>query len=194
MKLVVCEGRDDEAVLSGLCEASGITGLTFENCGGRNKLERFVRQLHIRLEFAHQDVESLAIVIDAETSLEASWQKIRNAVQLGFKVKLAEHGAFAGEEPRIAGFVVSGPHGRGMIEDLCLDSVSDRPGYACLQQYFQCLAEKTDKKEYHSKAKFRAWMASQAEYEAYIGEAAKHGFIPWEKPAFTPLRDFLRQL
>ena len=91
-------------------------------------------------------------------------------------------------------FVVSDSHGRGMIEDLCLASVSDQPGFSCLQQYFECLSEKTAAKEYHSKAKFRAWMASQVEFESHVGLAAKHGFLPWENAAFTPLREFLRRL
>jgi hypothetical protein len=194
MKLVICEGADDESVLEGICNASGIDGLMIENCKGRHNLERFVSELRIRPEFTRQEVESVAIIIDAEINSEASWQKVRNAVQLGFALPLPAPGEFAGQRPRIGGFVVSGAEGRGMIEDLCLAAVSDQPGYPCLQEYFKCLSERTDKKEYRSKAKFRAWMASQTEYESHVGLAARHGFIPWERPAFASLREFLTKL
>ena len=194
MKLVICEGVDDMAVLEGICGASGIAGLTIENCKCRANVERVVSELKIRPEFTREEVESVAVVIDAEASFDASWQKVQNAVQLGFEVRLARHGEFTRRKPRFGGFVVSGAGGQGMIEDLCLESVGDQPGFSCLEDYFKCLSERTAKKEYHSKAKFRAWMASQTEYELYVGLAAKHGFIPWEKPAFTPLREFLRQL
>jgi hypothetical protein len=194
MKLVICEGKQDIAVLKGICDSSTIAGLTIEGCGGRDNLERYLVDLHIRPEFTRMEVESVAIMIDAEASAEASWQKLKNAVQLAFKAELIEQGVFAGDRPRIGGFVVSGDGGRGMIEDLCLASVSDRPGYACLEEYFKCLADKTDQKKYHPKAKFRAWMASQSEYEFHVGKAAEKGFLPWDNPAFTPLREFLRQL
>jgi hypothetical protein len=194
MKLVICEGADDEAVIKGICEASGIASLTIECCKGRNNLERYITELRIRPEFTRREVAGVAIVIDAETSFDASWQKIKNAVAQGFSVNMPAHGEFAGGTPRIGGFVVSDSQGRGTIEDLCLASVSDQPGYSCLQQYFECLSGKTARKEYHSKAKFRAWMASQAEYEYYVGEAARHGFLPWENAAFTPLREFLAPL
>lgn len=194
MKLVICEGADDAMVLKEICAASGIAGLTIEICNGRGNLERVVSELQIRPEFTRREVESVAIVIDAEIDFDASWHKIRNAVELGFTLTLPAPGELAGERPRIGGFVVSDSEGKGMIEDLCLASVSDQPGYPCLQEYFKCLSERTEKKEYHSKAKFRAWMASQTEFEYYVGKAATHGFIPWEKPAFAPLREFLARL
>jgi len=81
-----------------------------------------------------------------------------------------------------------------MIEDLCLQAVSDLPEYACMLKYFDCLKENTEKKEYHSKAKFRAWMAAQEDYELYVGLAAGKGYIPWESPAFSSLKDLLNKL
>ena len=36
MKLVLCEGPDDVAVVQGLCKASGLSGLTVEQFGGKD--------------------------------------------------------------------------------------------------------------------------------------------------------------
>ena len=96
-----------------------------------------------------------------------------------------------GENPRIGGFVVADSSGRGMLEDLCLESINDRPEYQCMEEYFGCLGKATEKEKYHPKAKFKAWMASQTEFDFRVGLAADRGYIPWHSEAFTKLREFL---
>jgi hypothetical protein len=194
MKIVLCEGKEDLLVVRSICNASGIGGITVETCLGRNNLESYLREIPKRPEFTRGEVESLAVLIDAEKSGASAWQKIQNAVKLGFGVQLQNQGDFLGESPRIAGFVISGADGNGMLEDLCLEAVSGRAGYPCLLQYFKCLAEKTEVQEYHAKAKFRAWMASQTDFELGVSLAADKGYIPWESPSFDPLRGFLRNV
>lgn len=194
MKLVICEGNDDVAVIGGIRNHFQIQGLKIESCEGRNNLERYLQELPKRADFARGEVRSLAVIIDAETNVGSSWDKLKNAVKLGFGVVLNEQQAFAGDNLKIAGLVISGGQNKGMIEDLCLEAVSDQPGYQCLQDYFACLAERTEQKEYHSKAKFNAWMASQSELSLRVGSAAEKGYLPWDKAAFEPLRRFLQSL
>jgi hypothetical protein len=194
MKLVLCEGEDDAAVLHGICGAASIEGLSIESIKGRSNLERVVRELPIRSDYSRGAIESIAIIIDAEEDAEASWQKLRNAFRSGLDVRLPGQGELTDGKPRCGGFVVGMDAGVGMIEDVCLLSVRDEPGFHCLEEYFRCLAERTDVKTYHSKAKFRAWMASQSEYEAHVGRAAKLGFLNWGSAAFEPLREFLKRV
>lgn len=194
MKIVICEGKTDTAVIRNLCLAANIQNLIIESCNGRGNLERYLHDLHVRPEFARKEVESLAVLIDAELDTDASWQKVRNAIQLGFAIKLGGPGIFHPGQPRIAALVI--PEGRdcGMIEDLCLEAVSEQPEYWCMVQYFACLSERTGKKDHHSKAKFRAWMASQPDFDLYLGLAADKGYIPWDSPVFAPILALLRQL
>jgi hypothetical protein len=98
-----------------------------------------------------------------------------------------EQACFVGERPRIAGLLIGGPSGHGMLEDLCLEAVRDYPGFSCLGDYFRCLTDRTGKKEFHAKARFRAWMASQSDFELHVGKAADKGFLPWSNPAFDCL-------
>ena len=191
MKLVLCEGGDDLEVVQCLCQARELAQFKIESFGGKDNLGNVLEALPKRPEFSRGEVDGLAIILDADASSAAAWQKIQDAVQKNFGVSLSHPGVFAGQAPRIAGFIVSGPNGEGMLEDLCLHSVSNRPGYQCLTEYFRCLAEKTEKKEYHSKGKFRAWMASQSDYELHVGKAASKGYLPWESRAFDPLAAFL---
>ena len=194
MKLVLCEGKDEVSVMEGLCEASGLSGLTVEPIHGKDKLREVLTELPKRPEFARKEVESLGILLDAGQDPTAMWQKLRHDVQATLGPALTDQAVFAGERPKVAGLLVGGKDGRGMLEDLCLEAVRSQPGFPCLEDYFRCLAEKTGQEEYHSKARFRAWMASQSEFEFHVGKAAEKGFLPWANPAFDRLREFLKKL
>jgi hypothetical protein len=191
MKLVLCEGPDDEAVIRGLCKDRALTGLTVEAYLGRDNLANVLAELPKRPEFVRQEVVSLGITLDANADADASWRLLCDAVRGSFGVSLTQRGVFVGSKPRIGGFIVSGPDGKGMLEDLCLGAVSAKPGYDCLEAYFKCLTERTGRKDYHSKAKFRGWMASQSDYELHVGKAAVEGYLPFDHAAFDPLRNFL---
>lgn len=194
MKLVLCEGKDDVSVIEQLCRACGIAGLHIEQCGGKDRLREVLAENRKRPEFARDEVESLGVVLDAEEDPVAMWQKLRNDVQAAFDVDLPGPGRFAGERPRIAGLLVGGTEGHGMLEDLCLAALSNRPGFVCLEDYFRCLTHHTGRPTFHAKARFRAWMASQSEFELHVGKAAEQGFLPWENPVFDSLREFLKSL
>ena len=85
-------------------------------------------------------------------------------------------------------------NGTGMLEDLCLNSVSHNPEFSCVDDYFKCVAQKSERKEFSSKARVRVWMASHADHEAYVGAAAAQGYWPWGSQVFDPLKAFLQQL
>ena len=194
MKLVLCEGKDDIAVVAELCRHSEITGLNLEQYGGRDRLQEVIGTLPIRPEFTRGELESVAILIDAEKDRSASFQKVRDIIKRIFDVVVENPGVFAGSKPRVAGFVVCDDHGRGMLEDVCLKSVSGRADYKCMEEYFKCLIEKTGKKDFHPKAKFKAWMASQIAFDIRVGLAATEGYLPWGDKAFDGLREFLKSV
>ena len=68
-----------------------------------------------------------------------------------------------------------GVNGQGMIENLCLKSVSDQPGFPCVDSYFACIAQKSTRSAFSAKAKVRVWMASHVDFEYHVGKAAVEG-------------------
>lgn len=190
MKLIVCEGADDQAVLEELLQHLGRQDVVVEQCKGVDNLGRYLRELQKRPEFVRQEVESLGVMIDADQNGDDAWRRVGALVKESFGVELRERGVSAGERPRIVGFV-NGRDNRGTLEDVCLEALRGQPGFACLEEYFRCLEQTTDRKTYPAKARFRAWMAAQADFDLRTGKAAKQGYLPWESPAFEPLRDFL---
>src|SRR5438094_453592 len=83
---------------------------------------------------------------------------------------------------------------KGLVEDLCLSSVSDRPEFPCVDDYFRCITERCARKEFSSKAKVRVWMSSHEDYDLRVGKAAEKGYWPWESAVFDPLKEFLKGL
>jgi hypothetical protein len=194
MKFVFCEGGDDLAVITGVAQSIGLTGLHIEPFLGKDKLRDFLRDVRKRPEFTQDKVEAVGIIRDADDDGSAAFQSVRDSLLANNFKAPDQNGGFVANGIKI-GILVIGPNdGKGMIEDACLNAVSDRPGFPCVEDYFRCIAEKSDRKDFSSKAKIRVWMASQVDHEFYVGKAAKEGYWPWENPAFDSIKAFLRQL
>jgi hypothetical protein len=193
-KFVFCEGGDDVAVIKGVAQSNEIPDLIVEPFLGKNQLRSFLGALQKRPEFAQNTVASIGIVRDADDDGAAAFQSVRDALISNGFASPDSSGAVTEEAVKV-GILIIGPNdGRGMLEDMCLNSISDRPEFACVDDYFRCVAEKSERKDFSSKAKVRAWMASHPDYDLYVGKAAEKGYWPWASPAFDQLKDFLRRL
>jgi len=192
MKLVFCEGKGDVAVVRGLVSHLELN-VQVEAYGGKNNLPSFLGSLQKRPDFAQQKVKAMAILRDANGDSKASFTSVHaSLLENGFPAPNVD-ATFSESALRVGIFIV-GVNGRGMIEDVCLNSVSDRPEFSCVEEYFGCIAKKSTRSQFTSKAKVRVWMASQADHEYHVGKAAEEGYWPWQSPAFNSLKDFLKAL
>jgi hypothetical protein len=180
------------AVVRGLASQLKLD-IQVEEYGGKNNLPLFLESLQKRPDFAQQKVGAMAILRDANGDSQASFASVRARLeQNGFP--FPDRDAAFSESPLRVGIFIVGVNGRGMIEDVCLNSVSDRPEFSCVDNYFNCITQKSGRSDFSSKAKVRVWMASQADYEYHVGKAAEEGYWPWDSPAFDSLKNFLRAL
>jgi hypothetical protein len=191
-KIVFCEGKDDVAVVRGLAKHLGLN-IEVESFDGKNKLATLLRSLSTRPDFAQQKVAAMAILRDADTDANAAFASVRDALRQNHFEPPAADGTFSESTTRVGVFIV-GVNGRGMIEDVCLNSVRDQPEFSCVGDYFDCIAKKSPRRSFSSKAQVRVWMASREDSEFYVGKAAEKGYWPWESPAFDSLKKFLRGL
>lgn len=192
MKFVFCEGKDDVAVVRGLALHLELD-IQVEEYGGKNNLPLFLESLQKRPDFVQQKVNTMAILRDANGDSQASFASVRAGLQQnGFPSPDAD--AMFSESPLRVGIFIVGVNGRGMIEDVCLNSVSNQPEFSCVDDYFNCITQKSKRSSFSSKAKVRVWMASQVDYEYHVGKAAEEGYWPWKSPAFDSLKNFLRAL
>jgi hypothetical protein len=194
LKFVFCEGGDDFEVISRVATSIGLNVIRVEPFLGKNKLREFLRAFKTRPELTRNEIASIGIVRDADDDGNAAFQSVRDALLAnGFKAP-DQNGGFAVNGIK-TGILIVGPNdGRGMVEDLCLNSVSGRPEFPCVDEYFRCIAQKSNRNQFSSKAKIRVWMASHVDYDLRVGKAAAAGYWPWESAAFNPIKEFLRQL
>jgi hypothetical protein len=194
MKFVFCEGGDDLAVVRGVADSIGLAEILIEPYQGKNNLGNFLKAVQTRPEFAQNKVAAIGIIRDADEDGIGAFRSVCDALLAnGFKAP-QRNGGIAINGIKTGVLIVGPKGGNGMIEDLCLNSVSDRPEFPCVDDYFRCIAEKSARKDFSSKAKVRVWMASHSDHEFYVGKAAEEGYWPWESPVFDAMKEFLRQL
>ena len=192
MKFVFCEGKDDVAVVRGLASHLNLD-FQVEEYGGKNNLSLFLEGLQKRPDFAQQKVNAIAILRDANGDSMASFASVRDALQRNGFPSPNEDATFSESVLRVRIFIV-GVNRRGMIEDVCLNSVSNQPEFSCVDDYFTCISKKSARSKFSSKAKVRVWMASHVDYDLRVGKAAEEGYWPWESSAFDSLKNFLKAL
>jgi hypothetical protein len=194
LKFVFCEGGDDFAVISGVAASIDLTNVHVEPFLGKNKLREFLKAFKARPEFTRNEIASIGIVRDADDDGNAAFQSVRDALLANGFTAPDRNGGFATNGIKTGILIVGANNGKGMVEDLCLNSVSDRPEFPCVEEYFNCIAQKSNRKLLSSKAKIRVWMASHVDHDLRVGKAAEAGYWPWESPTFDPIKEFLRQL
>jgi hypothetical protein len=192
MKFVFCEGKNDQAVIQSLVKHLALD-IRFEETGGKDNLSNFLRDLSKRPEFAQQQVTAMGILRDANGDSAAAFTSVCAALQQNNFTPCDADGAFSNATPRV-GICVVGVDGRGIIEDVCLKSVSDQPEFSCVDDYFNCITKKSSRSKFSSKAKVRVWMASHVDYEYHVGKAAKEGYWSWDHSAFDSIKNFLKAL
>jgi hypothetical protein len=194
MKFVFCEGGDDLAIVSGVACAIGLPEIRVEAFLGKDKLRSFLKDVQTRPEFTQKKVTAIGIVRDADANGDAAFQSVCDALRVNSFKAPESNGGFALNGIK-TGVLIVGPHGgKGMVEDLCLNSVSDRPEFPCVDDYFTCITQKSGRRDFSSKARIRVWIASHVDYTLYVGKAAEKGYWPWDSPVFDPMKEFLRGL
>lgn len=204
---VLCEGKEDKVVFEKIAAQEGLADcLTFEQYNGKDSLAGFLKTFKARPEYTRKEFETLALTRDADDSFDSAWQSLTHAAKSAFDAELGGPGiATTIPDPdypmdptlRLVGWILPGPGQTGMLETLCLESVSGTPAHECLTQYFECLSQKTGTDRYHPKAKFHAWVVSHTDFrdkDYKIEKAVKEDRFQWDHPVFEGLRAFLRSL
>ena len=139
-KIILVEGRDELNLFNELLADQKLAdAIEVMEVGGKEKFMTNLRALPNRS--GYKNVASLGIVRDADANPESAFQSICSVLEnVKLPVPLAplqpKHG-----RPQVTVMII--PHDKpGMLEDICLDSVSDDLAMDCVAQYFQCLQEK----------------------------------------------------
>ena len=195
-KQVLVEGDDDVRVFRSLLKHMSLTDVQIQQYRGYQKLRPFLRGFMALSEFGF--VRSLAVVADANSSKPAREKSILKTLSdMSLPSPLSPLQKSSDGKLQVAYLVVPHDQEFGMIEDVCLNSVSSDPAMQCVDRYFECISQANTpgpKEVRMSKARVHAFLASREDPSLRLGEAAQRGIWPLESDAFLPLRELLNLL
>ena len=195
-RLIAVEGKDEINWLTALKDQLEIDNVEIRSLGGISSFSTKIRTLVITPGFAN--VVSFGIIRDADSNASAAFQSVCAALRnvgLPVPTQPLKPVEATGGGPRVVVLIV--PHGesKGMLEDICLQSVGEDPAMTCVEIYFECLTKNLDKLPNNlSKAKVHAFLSSRDQPDLRLGDAAKAGYWPWNHQAFAQVKQFLSLL
>lgn len=196
-KLLLVEGKDEVRFFNAFLAHPilGITDIQVTDYGGKTMLKDYLEALAQAPVGGFTNLVSLAIARDADTDAAAAFASVCGALtNVGLTVPGA-HGQFAGANPQVGVWIVPDGGTPGMLEDLCMASVQTDLALSCVDEFFQCVQRRAGRQpKILAKARLHVWLASQAEPDKRLGEAAEKGYWPWTATVFQPLIAFLRAL
>jgi len=139
-KILLVEGKDEVILLTELLADLNLEDdIEVIEAGGTSQFVMKLRGIKARSGF--DEVTSIGILRDADSNPQGALQSVCNALH---NVKLPEPTTpltpIVGP-PQVTVMIVPDADSPGMIESVCLNSVSDDPAISCLEQYFICLHE-----------------------------------------------------
>ena len=195
-KQLIVEGDDEIRLLGALLRHLHIDDVQIQQLRGYDNIRRVLAAFVDIENFA--TVNSLAVVADANSNGAGRIQSIQDAL-LNAELPSPQAPLLTASKGhlRVSFLVVPHERDRGMIEDVCLESVRADPAMECIDRYFECIAEVDTpgpRSVHMSKARLHAFLASRRDPSLRLGEAADQGVWEFEDESFTPLKELLGAL
>nr|VFK48381.1 MAG: hypothetical protein BECKTC1821E_GA0114239_11123 [Candidatus Kentron sp. TC]VFK50611.1 MAG: hypothetical protein BECKTC1821D_GA0114238_11133 [Candidatus Kentron sp. TC]VFK63554.1 MAG: hypothetical protein BECKTC1821F_GA0114240_10993 [Candidatus Kentron sp. TC] len=200
-QLLAVEGRDECNFFEGMLKHMGIRGVQLVDIGGKDKFKTEFPLLYNLPGFPN--VRALGFIRDAEDKkADAAFSSIcsilkKRALPTPKAANTVVDGKNAvGKDMRIGIFIMPNNNDRGMLEDLCLESVGVEPGFACVERYMDCLSvlPENEGPRNHAKARVQAYLASRREIANSLGVGARKGYWNFGHGCFDDIKRFLRML
>ncbi len=206
--ILLVEGKDDEHVIYAIRDFYNISKTAFE-VQDKQGIERLFQGLEVNIIEGSSAVERIGIVIDADTDLNAQWQRtisvLRKAGYQNVPARPAATGTIVRTNflPTFGAWIMpDNVITRGMLEDflafLVPDSATNQvwaKAVHCTQEIFNEVAEEQRFSNIHiSKAKIHAYLAWQKETGRPFGVALTARYFEADKPQCRFFADWLNNL
>ncbi len=196
-RILAVEGKDECNFFEALIKYEKINGIQIIDIGGKDKIKTEFPLL-INLE-GFTDVNALGFIRDAEEN-----QAISAFASICYILK---HNGFPAPDTinsicneqniRIGIFIMPNNIDKGMLEDLCLESVKDKPVFKCVDHYIECCLQclgENGKNINISKAKIQTYLSVKKPIANSLGIAAIKGYWNFGNDCFSDIKQFLHNL
>ncbi len=202
-KLILCEGKDEYEFFTALLKHLGRADVQPIPVGGKHHFSPKITVLVQDPSF--KQITDILIVRDADylvngAGFAATWSSVLGTLQHHKLPSPITHGQFTTSGvPRIGVFVMPDGTSDGILETLCVSAIQSEPATPCVRDFFKCLQTSNVPGHPHlprnrDKAFTRVFLATRAEPDKLLGQAAQAGYWPWADAAFTAIIDLLRNL
>lgn len=206
-KVLLVEGKDEVKFFGAFLAHLNIVGVQPIEVGGKDKFPIEFPTLTKDPNF--RIVNTVAIIRDADQNVKAVFDSVSYLLnQHKFPVPSAIGEIATSSKMKVGVFVMPGNKETGMLEDLCMKTVSSHPATQCVDSFMGCLSRvlvpnstpsiKESAKHYFpkvpAKAKAQAFLAAMHEIVPSVGIAAEKGYWDFEHVALSELKSFLTSL
>lgn len=197
--------------------------LHYISLSSKTKLETTLKELKINPTF--KNIKRLLIITDADDDYNKSYATVSQLLKKYILPIPGINERFATDDQITVGIYFF-PDNKtpGMLESLCIQSVSEEPIYKdCVQKFFDCIANHNPKRRraprtpgirYYphceDKAKLQAfvsgrqlldsiigcevYLAAQDQTKSMVGHGAQEGYWNFDHPCFDSLKEFVLNL
>jgi hypothetical protein len=192
-KLLAVEGMDEVVFFEELLRHMGMTDkIDVRQVGGK---DQFKIKLPVLQKITGFDkLETVGIIRDADESFERAFESVKGVLQkMGLQVPVRS-GDFSKGIPGVGIFIMPDNAGKGMLEDLCLQTVKGETAMECVKQFIDCAGKLKNKPKNISRAKAQAFLTIMPEIASSVGRGAQKRYWDFESAELKPLLHFLSRL
>lgn len=199
--VVLVEGNDEIGFFKALIKNIGLlleTDIQVWSVNGKdNYRNEFAAFLRVP---GFENVRSYGLIRDADNNALNALASIQSMLRDAQQPCPDGHAAFAydrNKDVKVGIFIMPGGGAtKGMLEDLCLQSINDHRIKPYVEEYILQVKQEmqADAPKNESKAKVLAFLAGMKETVSQLGVAAQKGCWPLEHEAFAEIRKFIHEL
>ena len=198
-KLLLVEGKDEINFFKALCKYLKIDDIEMIETGGKEKLKSELPAVQLMRNF--ENVESIAIIQDADNSLNGTVDSIKSLLSKQSLPVPEGHTLFKTTSGMKCGiFIMPGNRESGMLENLVLDTVDGHLVKVESDKYIdtlQAILTGSDTPKFprnEHKARLHAFLAGMEKHVSSLGLAAQKGYFNLESEHLNDIKTFLQSI
>jgi len=193
-KVLAVEGKDECNFFKALLDDMGITEYQIYDIGGKQEFKTKIPALVKTSDLDFDKVEVFAIIRDADDNHEGAFKSISSIVKKAGLKEPLKVDTFGDGNPKVGIFIMPGNSENGMLEDLCLQTVEDKPVMKHVDHYIDCVQKIEDGPKIIAKAKAQVYLASKPVTVYSVGLGAQKKYWDFTSNTLNDLKEFLENM